>query len=259
MSACFANGRWDSIMPSSVRGCWKNGDCRRVWFGPLRRAGRRKSWTICRSPPARCRRFSIWQELLAGLLTENRADLLPELLQASERFHHITPGQLKLLVTSLQTKVEQRADALSLELPATGDYNHVLVTAHSRLSEVAADAAGDLLRARQASDSAAQSESLLAEVQSLRMLAREAAKPQASLGIPSAPPASGLIPRPSSLVAKPTTPTRRCRATRRSAAAASVTGDPALLGALRTIVASCRQFAACGWALMLVEHLTRLR
>ena len=134
--------------------------------------------TIAELPPqARCLpQILHLAELLAGLLTENRTDLLPDLLEAAERYHALRRSELSGLVGTLQTKVEQLADVLNLELGNGTDYTAVMLKAHERLSDVAADVAGDLIRPRQPVDEVKESESLLAEVQALQAAAKQAAR-----------------------------------------------------------------------------------
>ncbi len=212
-------------------------------------------------------------ELLAGLLTENRCDLLAELLAAGTQLHHVTALQLTALVNTLQTKVEQLADVLSLELPASGDYNEVLFEAHARLSEVAADAAGDLLNARPPLDSAAVSAALVAAVQNLAATVREMARPigggiatnvtaASGSSISSIPTIGQYSGSPTSAI--PLLPTAGHLTATHSAAhapdaphsrsmQATTAGqtDPGLLGVLKTIVSSCRQ-SRCALSLLVV-------
>ena len=198
-------------------------------------------------------------ELLASLLTENRSDLLPDLLDAAGRYHALRPNQLSALVSTLQEKVEQLADVLNLELPAGVNYTTVLLAAHERLSDVAADAAGDLLRHAIAPDESTETEAVLAEVRSLAGGARQAARPA---GRPTAapvkenafrtelwtngheahPPAASHLPLKSTADEAPS-----------SAAVFPAAGeiDPAFLGELTTLAASCRQ-ARCDLSLLLI-------
>ncbi len=114
-------------------------------------------------------------ELLAGLLTENRSDLLPVLLEDGSRFHHLSHSQLATLVNSLQQRVEELAEVLLLELPEGSDYNSVLREAQTRMSAVAADLAGEMLHAR-SSDLASDSEALLGEIQTLSAAVRDVSR-----------------------------------------------------------------------------------
>jgi diguanylate cyclase (GGDEF)-like protein len=131
-------------------------------------------------------------ELLAGLLTENRRDMLSDLLQAADRYHALRPNQLSELVGKLQEKVEQLADVLNLDLPSGSDYTKVMLEAHARLSEVAADAAGDLLRAGERPSEQNESEAVLAEVQSIGVAVHRAARPARQSAATIVPPAAAL-------------------------------------------------------------------
>ncbi len=85
-------------------------------------------------------------ELVAQLLAGERADALAELLAAGGRYRGLTSQQLSELVQRLEEKVLQMADVLSLSLPDGINYQDVLARAHGQLSEVAADAVGELAR-----------------------------------------------------------------------------------------------------------------
>lgn len=176
-------------------------------------------------------------ELLAGLLTENRSDLLPVLLEDGSRFHHLSHSQLATLVNSLQQRVEELADVLVLELPEGSDYNSVLREAQERMSAVAADVAGELLNARTA-DLASDSEALLGEIQTLSAAVRDVSRsaqmvkehigktaprfaelPPIRSGLPESPVPSGALPpadaisamshEPAAELAKPPRPRTR--------------------------------------------------
>ncbi len=202
-------------------------------------------------------------DLLSSVLTENRGDLLADLLDSGAQYHHLTHTQLAALVNTLQEKVELLADVLSLELPAGRDYNTVLLEAHERLSDVAAEAAGDLLAGRSAVDSAADGEALLAEVQSLAASVRELARPPMSSRLPGSPGNGAALnevsPRPDANLTFPSAAHSAIPATHapRSQSVSNSTptngaGDPGFLGVLTTIVSTCRQ-SRCALSLLLVE------
>ncbi len=197
-------------------------------------------------------------ELLASLLTENRSDLLADLLDTAVRYHNLTHTQLSELVNMLQEKVEQLADVLNLELPDGADYRSILLEAHGRLSEVAAEAAVELLRGQQSNDLDTDSEELLAEVQSLASAASEVARPldgeiaaasSAMYGNEVAPIATGGEPETS--VARTVAHGPSAARPYAAFAAPACEGDPGLLGVLTTVGASCRQ-ARCSLSLLLV-------
>jgi HD-like signal output (HDOD) protein/GGDEF domain-containing protein len=84
-------------------------------------------------------------ELLAQLVSERRIGALPDLLDAARIYRGITRTQITLLVEKLGEKVTNLADVLSLDLPNHKEFCDVLTEAHARLSEVAAEAALDLM------------------------------------------------------------------------------------------------------------------
>jgi HD-like signal output (HDOD) protein/GGDEF domain-containing protein len=198
-------------------------------------------------------------ELLASLLTENRSDLLPDLLAAADRYHALRPNQLSELVGTLQDKVEQLADVLNLELPAGSDYKSVLLEAHSRLSAVAADAAGDLLRAGKRRDELTESEGVLAEVQAIGAVVRQAARPAVKPPTLSAPKdgslrkelwTSGHSPHSTASAHVPVSPSAEQSPSHHAVLPAGEV-DPAFLNELTTVAASCRQ-ARCALSLLLI-------
>jgi HD-like signal output (HDOD) protein/GGDEF domain-containing protein len=198
-------------------------------------------------------------DLLSSVLTENRGDLLADLLDSGAQFHRLTHLQLSSLVNTLQDKVELLAEVLSLELPEGRDYNTVLLEAHERLSELAVEAAGELIGGERATDSATDSEALLSEVQSLAASVRELARPSLPFVANSADtPNDGNT----SLIAESparSTPSQNASAspnTNRPTGALDGPSidqaDPGLLGVLTTIVSTCRQ-SRCALSLILVE------
>jgi len=83
-------------------------------------------------------------ELAARLLADGRTEALAELLALGKQYHDVSPEQIDLLVASLQEKVEQLANVLSLQMPGALDYSEILARAHRQLSEVALAAAVEL-------------------------------------------------------------------------------------------------------------------
>ncbi len=212
------------------------------------------------SPQARCLpQILHLAELLAGLLTENRTDLLPDLLDAAERYHALRRSELSGLVGTLQAKVEQLADVLNLELGNGKDYTAVMLEAHARLSDVAADVAGDLIRPQQP-DEVKDSESLLAEVQALQAAAKQAARSSSGASSQSGGKdttlraklwAQGHTPHSPSASHQSIGPKTEPVTPRAPASLPAGEIDPAFLGELTTAAASCRQ-ARCPLSLLLV-------
>lgn len=208
-------------------------------------------------------------ELLSSLVTENRTDLLPDLLAAAEGYHSLRINELPALVASLQEKVEQLADVLKLELPLGMDYTAVMLKAHERLSDVAADAAAELLRGPRR-DELEETEDVLAELQALKVSVRRVAtstelqaKSEVHLEHPVHGPLTADVPRPTLLrkelwgTAQPTGQAQAVRAdtgeTTEFQAMAPPAGeiDPGFLGDLATMAASCRS-ARCAMSVVLI-------
>jgi HD-like signal output (HDOD) protein/GGDEF domain-containing protein len=131
-------------------------------------------------------------ELVAQLLADNRPEVLPMLMQYGREFRNMTQEKLEHLVENLQLKVKQLADVLSLQLPEGTDYRDILITAHSRLSAVAAETVEDMLTAQLNASAAAKDEdALLAEVNGLsQAISNLSAKPK-DAPLPAPVPAGG--------------------------------------------------------------------
>jgi len=162
--------------------------------------------------------------------------------------------------------VRQLADVLSLQLPQGLDYRDVLVQAQSRLADVAADVAGDMVRRQQ--EQAQIEESLLTE---LKTLSESLAEPPqhrprtstvAAAAVEADPLAGGVV---ETAVATRSAPARTSdppaaaskaprQAPQRAAGSARMPADSTttLLAHLESSVAACRQ-ARCSLSLLLLE------
>jgi HD-like signal output (HDOD) protein/GGDEF domain-containing protein len=85
-------------------------------------------------------------ELIARLLTSERAPSLEDLLAACGQYRRLSIEDLPELLANLDEKVEQLAAVLKLQLTDGADYSTVLSAAHEQLSVVAHDAALELLQ-----------------------------------------------------------------------------------------------------------------
>ncbi|MDZ4820136.1 MAG: HDOD domain-containing protein [Planctomycetota bacterium] len=117
-------------------------------------------------------------DLIANVLAENRSDLLETMLQAAQRDHHFAESKLTELVAALQTKVDQLAEVLNLELPSEHDYNRILAEAHQQLSSVATEIASETLRWRSRGLDSTDETALLAELTQLANEADRATRPR---------------------------------------------------------------------------------
>jgi HD-like signal output (HDOD) protein len=75
-------------------------------------------------------------ELLAQLVGQRRLAVLPDLLEAGERYRGMTKKKLTELVADLQPPVDGLADVLSLELVGDRNYVHVLFEAHEQMADL---------------------------------------------------------------------------------------------------------------------------
>jgi len=194
-------------------------------------------------------------ELLARLLADRQGAALGQLLELGRDCAGLTEDQLESLVGNLEEKVRHLADVLSLELPGGLGYNDVLAQAHAQLSDVAAEAAADLLGDAQNAVMALTSDSLVAE---FRGLAEAVASITGPPGGRSAAESSqgGSSQAESAAGQTPATDSSTFRA--RSFSGSSLIGatmsaaDPALSHRLAVAVAACRQ-SRCPLSLLLVE------
>ncbi len=80
-------------------------------------------------------------ELVAELVGQNRLGVLPDLMEAGAAYCDLDKEQLNELVGTLQPKVKQLAEVLSLELAAESDtapdYTEIMRTAHRQMGELA--------------------------------------------------------------------------------------------------------------------------
>lgn len=105
-------------------------------------------------------------DLVAEFLTRERAGVLSQLMDVGDRYKGISIGELESLIGSLQIKVPQLAEVLSLSLPDATSYSAILSRAYQQLCDAAESASLDLLRGRQAE--ACEFGELLQQTQTLR-------------------------------------------------------------------------------------------
>jgi HD-like signal output (HDOD) protein/GGDEF domain-containing protein len=86
-------------------------------------------------------------ELVTALLCDGRTLALPELLKEPAN-RSLTRSWLDQLIATLEEKVKQLADVLSLELPRGLNYREVLDRARQQMASMANEVVADLLRER---------------------------------------------------------------------------------------------------------------
>lgn len=181
-------------------------------------------------------------ELVARLVIDGRSDALDQFLDLGRSYPALNAAQVDRLVESLEGKVEQLADVLAVQLPRGMDYHDVLAESQSQLSDVAADAAGDLVRQRTAAPAALKEESVLEELGALSQSLREAVAQAASPV--NRPVLTDEVARPEPIPVAPPPPPPPPPAPRRP--------EESLVEILESSVASCRA-ARCSLSLLLVE------
>jgi HD-like signal output (HDOD) protein len=185
-------------------------------------------------------------ELVTRLVAAERPDVLGELLETGQREHDLSPEEISALVETLEEKVRQLADVLSLQLPEGLDYRDVLTRAHGQLAEVAASAAEEMVHSRASQASLASRKAALAD---------EAGRLSSALAQFSRRPAEPLAVAAAPRCVAPIEPDPVAAATfgvARGSRPGIAEADPGFLGRLGASVAACRQ-ARCSLSLLLVE------
>lgn len=161
--------------------------------------------------------------LLTDLLVDRQHAVLERLYREPAAAGPLTHDQIDELVSTLEAKVEQLADVFAFDLrpkaagpvPASDhsilreqesppparrplsetDYRDVLVEAHTRLSRLASELAGDLVSRARSAEIAAEESTLLAETQDLAGALAKVCGPREAVGL-ARPPAeySGPLP-----------------------------------------------------------------
>ena len=94
-----------------------------------------------REPQAELTQVVHLAELVAELVGQNRLGVLPDLMEAGAAYCDLNKERLNELVGTLQPKVKQLAEVLSLEVAATDeaaqDYTDIMTAAHRQMGELA--------------------------------------------------------------------------------------------------------------------------
>ncbi len=113
-------------------------------------------------------------ERLADLMVDRRHAALEELLAEPARNHSLSVAQVEELIAAVQEKLGPLANLFSCELPPGVDYRDILIEAHRRMSRLATEVAGDLLRSAAATQaSTAEDVDLRADLEELTAAAAE--------------------------------------------------------------------------------------
>ena len=205
-------------------------------------------------------------EMVAAMLCDGQRAMLTELLTTGQQFCRLSRSNVEQLIETLQAKVEQLADVLSLQLPDGLDYRDVLVQAHAQLSCVASDTAEEMVAATARSTAASDGgpsdggQSLLDQVESLSAAAAQAARRGAAAPVAifeSPSPADHDVPSlaQAKILAEQFSsdaPTEGVATQDASVAVAAPVFGAEMQAALLTAGAACRQ-QRCALSLLLVE------
>jgi len=198
--------------------------------------------------------------LVARLLADGRSEVLSELVEAGRGYRNLSRAQLDNLVSSLDEKVQQLADVLSLQLPRGTDFRDILAQAHAQLARLAGEVAQDLLFRRQPQPppQPAEDDLLLKEIERVARAAQAAFGPlDRSARVPAeAAPAVAAThpmapPQPAAAVSIHVLD-RPPIAGAGTAQAEATAACPGLLNRLANAVIACRQ-ARCPLSLLLAQ------
>lgn len=98
------------------------------------------------SPAGPIARVLEMAELAARLLVQKQSGWLLELRMLAQREYGVGESEVEALLASLQDKVAQLADVLSLRIPGVDDYRSIVEQAHRQMAVVAEEVAGEVLR-----------------------------------------------------------------------------------------------------------------
>ncbi len=129
------------------------------------------------SPSGRLAQVLHLAELLAQLVGQNRLSTLPELLEAGEAYCQLDKERLHRLVATLQPKVRQLVEVLSLDLPESPDYSQTLIDAHAQMSLIAESVVPPLSNVASVNDSLC--DAVLADAENLRAAVGRFLEPKA--------------------------------------------------------------------------------
>jgi len=93
------------------------------------------------SPSAELAQVLHLASLLAELVGQNRLHVLPELLEAGDAYCGFDNEKLHEIIPTLQEKVQQLAEVLSLDLPDSAEYSEVVIEAHALMAEISEEVA----------------------------------------------------------------------------------------------------------------------
>ncbi len=191
-------------------------------------------------------------ELVSQLLADERSEALPELLQYGKHACNLTSARLDGLVSTLEEKVQQLADVLSLQLPQGVDYIDVLSCAHRQLAEAASELAVEWVADRHGDPGKRLGQAARDEMQTLCSAVADVAREPARQRTVAASVPTAERPVAATVSHGATAVSTMSPVGSLAAPAGSVAPDDILLARLGATAAACRQ-SRCALSLLLVE------
>jgi len=176
-------------------------------------------------------------ELVADTLVDQSAEAMQSLFDSALALRGVKSPEVERLMTSLQDRVAQLAEVLSLDLPSGIDVTDLLVRAHAALADAAEDVIGAALAGRTADGG--DTSSLLAEVQALADVVAQVAGADADDPTTT----ENFVNQQSGsaeAATQPSAPPGAESQTVSTAVAPVVTDDPGLLGRVGSHASQCR-------------------
>lgn len=176
-------------------------------------------------------------DLVADFLGFQRLERLNQLLDVGQAYRRLALDQLEDLLESLETKVPQLAEVLSVQWSSQADYRQILLDAYQQLSEVADDAAESLCQEQTPSRSWLQSTDALQAAVSDRLEETERAGEPLRSTPSEAPVADPAVPIDASSCAD----AESAAMSTEKVAGPVATDEHGLLTRVRLAVSRCRQ------------------
>ncbi len=173
-------------------------------------------------------------EIVAGLLSHDRGELLKSLLCVGRRYHNLTTIQVDELIDSLETNVQPLAEILSVPLTRV-DYRNILTRAHSQLANAADEATETMCLTSNVPEMQVASRALTGALQRLVADPDQQFESNPGLGTPEA---EALF--ESSPGVPPTIAVKK------------EVNDPGMVGLIACAIANCRK-SRCAISLALIE------
>jgi HD-like signal output (HDOD) protein/GGDEF domain-containing protein len=172
-------------------------------------------------------------EIVAGLLSHDRSELLKNLLSVGRSYHDLTIGQVDELIDSLEANVQPLAEILSVPLTRV-DYRNILTQAHSQLANAADKATKTICSTRNGPELQVASRALTGALQRLATAPGQPSDSNPDLATQMAEASESTAGVPQVIAVKKSI------------------NDPGMIGRITAAIANCRK-SRCAISLALVE------